>query len=170
VSGTEVSSASSISSILEILGGSRWEVTIGQLVCGGFSFLVAVGRFCMYRQMVSNSKNAQLFHGSAYCAGDDPDPGAGSLESSPHNNIHLSTYGAVTRPCLIWRTWRTFTPMVEIHSFTLTTRMWTIWKTLGGKRKDFKDPDWLNSSFIFHDENAQPVRVYVKDCLETKKL
>jgi polyphenol oxidase len=48
--------------------------------------------------------------------------------------------------------------------------MWTIWKTLGGKRKDFKDPDWLNSNFIFHDENAQPVRVYVKDCLETKKL
>jgi hypothetical protein len=38
-------SASSTSSILEILGGGRWLVTIGQLVCGGFSFLVVVGRF-----------------------------------------------------------------------------------------------------------------------------
>jgi hypothetical protein len=31
---------------LEILGGGHWLVTISQLVCGGFSFLVAVGRFC----------------------------------------------------------------------------------------------------------------------------
>jgi hypothetical protein len=31
-------------------------------------------------------------------------------------------------------------------------------------------PDWLKASFIFYDENAQPVHVYVKGCLETKKL
>jgi polyphenol oxidase len=36
--------------------------------------------------------------------------------------------------------------------------------------KSFNDPDWLNASFNFYDENTQPVLVYVKGCLETKKL
>jgi len=47
--------------------------------------------------------------------------------------------------------------------------MWTIWKTLGGKQ-NLSMTHWLNASFIFYDENAQPVLVYVKGCLETKKL
>ena len=49
-------------------------------------------------------------------------------------------------------------------------RMWTIWKTLGGKRKDITDPDWLNSGFLFYDENKNLVRVKVKDCLDTRNL
>jgi hypothetical protein len=36
----------SASLMLEILGGGRWLATIGQLVCGGFRFLVAVSKFC----------------------------------------------------------------------------------------------------------------------------
>ncbi|GFZ06234.1 hypothetical protein Acr_18g0004040 [Actinidia rufa] len=49
-------------------------------------------------------------------------------------------------------------------------RMWSVWKTLGGRRKDFTDPDWLNAGFLFYNENAELVRVNVKDCLDTKKL
>ncbi|KAL2931957.1 Polyphenol oxidase chloroplastic [Bienertia sinuspersici] len=49
-------------------------------------------------------------------------------------------------------------------------RMWSIWKTFGGSRQDFPDNDWLNSSFIFYDENAQAVRVRVRDCLDTTQL
>ncbi|EXB82816.1 Polyphenol oxidase [Morus notabilis] len=49
-------------------------------------------------------------------------------------------------------------------------RLWSVWKTLGGKRKDYIDPDWLNSGFLFYDENKQLVRVYVCDSLDTKKL
>ncbi|KAL2931949.1 Polyphenol oxidase chloroplastic [Bienertia sinuspersici] len=49
-------------------------------------------------------------------------------------------------------------------------RMWSIWKTLGDNRQDFTDTDWLNASFIFYDENAQAVRVRVRDCLDTTKL
>jgi polyphenol oxidase len=125
----------------------------------------------MYRQMVSNSKTAQLFHGTAYRAGDDPDPGAGSLESTPHNNIHLWC-GDPNQPNMedmgnLYSSGRD--PLFYAHHSNVD-RMWTIWKTLGGKRQDFTDPDWLNANFIFYDENAQPVRVYVKDCLETKKL
>uniref|UniRef100_A0A2N9GS95 Polyphenol oxidase C-terminal domain-containing protein n=1 Tax=Fagus sylvatica TaxID=28930 RepID=A0A2N9GS95_FAGSY len=87
--------------------------------------LLASNLKVMYRQMISNGKNPTLFFGSAYKAGDDPDPGAGSIENIPHG---------------------------------------------GKKRKDITDPDWLNSAFLFYDENAQPVRVKVKDCLETTKL
>ncbi|KAJ6950038.1 hypothetical protein NC651_003878 [Populus alba x Populus x berolinensis] len=50
-------------------------------------------------------------------------------------------------------------------------RMWDLWKKIpGGKRKDFEDPDWLNSEFLFWDENKELVRVKVKDTLDTKKL
>jgi polyphenol oxidase len=49
-------------------------------------------------------------------------------------------------------------------------RLWSVWKTLGGKRADFTDSDWLDSGFLFYDENANMVRVKVRDCLDTKKL
>ncbi|KAK9936324.1 hypothetical protein M0R45_013172 [Rubus argutus] len=84
----------------------------------------------MYRQMVSNAKKQQLFFGQAYRAGTDPDPGAGSIETTPHGPIHI----------------------------------WT------GKNKDITDKDWLDTGFLFYDENAQLVRVKVRDCLDSKKL
>lgn len=49
-------------------------------------------------------------------------------------------------------------------------RLWSVWKTLGGRRQDFQTPDWLNASFIFYDEKAQAVRVTVRDCLDSKNL
>ncbi|KAM2905603.1 hypothetical protein FF1_004999 [Malus domestica] len=36
-------------------------------------------------------------------------------------------------------------------------RMWNIWKTLGGKRKDPTDTDWLDAEFLFYDKNAEIV-------------
>ncbi|KAK6255473.1 hypothetical protein SCA6_016778 [Theobroma cacao] len=81
----------------------------------------------MNRQMISNGKTTKVFLGSPYRTGDEPDPGAGSLEDIPHGTIH---------------NW-----------------LWSIWKTLGAKRKDYNDPDWLDSSFLFYDENANLVRV-----------
>ncbi|MCI34054.1 polyphenol oxidase, partial [Trifolium medium] len=38
----------------------------------------------MYRQLVSSGKTARLFFGNSYRAGDEPDPGPGSLENVPH--------------------------------------------------------------------------------------
>ncbi|EXC16158.1 Polyphenol oxidase [Morus notabilis] len=50
-------------------------------------------------------------------------------------------------------------------------RMWNIWKTLGGgKRKDITKKDFLDSEFLFYNENAQLVRVKIRDCLDTKAL
>nr|AEQ30073.1 polyphenol oxidase [Litchi chinensis] len=125
----------------------------------------------MYRQMVSNSKTPRLFLGNTYRAGDEPDPGAGALENLPHGPIHLWC-GDTKQP--------NFENMGNFYSaardpifyahHSNVDRMWTVWKTLGGKRTNFTDPDWLNAGFLFYDENANLVRVKVRDCLDSKKL
>ncbi|KAK8489026.1 hypothetical protein V6N13_130284 [Hibiscus sabdariffa] len=125
----------------------------------------------MYRQMVSNGKTARLFLGNAYRAGDEPDPGAGSLENIPHGPVHIWC-GDNTQP--------NFEDMGNFYSaardpifyahHSNVDRMWSVWKTLGGRRTDFTDKDWLDSAFLFYDENASLVRVKVRDCLDTRKL
>ncbi|KAJ8423529.1 hypothetical protein Cgig2_030024 [Carnegiea gigantea] len=103
--------------------------------------------------------------------GDQPDPGAGSVENVPHNTIHrwcgdptqpngedMGTFYAAARD-----------PIFFAHHSNVD-RMWAIWKNLGGKRRDLTDPDWLDASFVFYDENAQAVRVKVRDCLDDRKL
>ncbi|KAL7602782.1 hypothetical protein Lser_V15G16479 [Lactuca serriola] len=125
----------------------------------------------MYRQMVSSSKTASLFMGSPYRAGDEASPGGGSLEGIPHGPVHIWTgdrnqqngedmgnfYSAARDP------------IFYAHHANID-RMWSVWKTLGGRRNDFTDKDWLDSSFLFYDENAEMVRVKVRDCLDSKKL
>ncbi|KAG6395815.1 hypothetical protein SASPL_141944 [Salvia splendens] len=50
-------------------------------------------------------------------------------------------------------------------------RLWSVWRGLRGhKPKDFGDKDWLEASFVSYDENAQLVRVRVKDTLEDVKM
>ncbi|XP_059440002.1 polyphenol oxidase, chloroplastic-like [Corylus avellana] len=125
----------------------------------------------MYRQMVSNGKNAQLFFGSPYRAGDEPDPGFGSIENIPHGPVHIWC-GDNTQPNLenMGNFYSAARDPIFFAHHSNVDRMWTVWKTLGGKRTDYTDSDWLNAAFIFYDENAQPVRVKVKDCLDQSKL
>ncbi|KAJ8427593.1 hypothetical protein Cgig2_027714 [Carnegiea gigantea] len=121
--------------------------------------LITVNLTTMYRQMVSNAKNARLFLGQPYRLGDRANPGAGSIENVPHNILH-DWCGDPTQP-----------NRENMGSFYSSAhRMWSIWKTLGGKRRDFTDRDWLDASFIFFDENARAVRVKVRDCLDERKL
>ncbi|XP_021857684.1 polyphenol oxidase I, chloroplastic-like [Spinacia oleracea] len=133
--------------------------------------LIASNLVTMYRQMVSNAKNPPLFFGKSYRAGDEEPRGAGTIEISPHNTVHRWT-GDPTQPNgedmgAFYSAARD--PIFFAHHANID-RLWTIWKTLGGKRKDIQDPDWLNVSFLFYDENAQPIRIRVRDCLDPKKL
>ncbi|OMO76491.1 Tyrosinase [Corchorus capsularis] len=126
----------------------------------------------MYRQMVSNSKTASLFHGEAYRAGDAPSPGMGSIENIPHTPIHrwvgdpredngedMGNFYSAGRD-----------PLFYAHHGNVD-RMWALWKQLPGKKRtDFTDTDWLDSSFVFYDENKNLIRCKVRDCLETKTL
>nr|KAJ0187276.1 hypothetical protein LSAT_V11C900497190 [Lactuca sativa] len=50
-------------------------------------------------------------------------------------------------------------------------RLWSIWK--GMDRKGHKDPtsiDWLDASYVFYDENEELVRVYNRDCVDTRRM
>ncbi|KAL2627264.1 hypothetical protein AAZV13_07G162800 [Glycine max] len=50
-------------------------------------------------------------------------------------------------------------------------RMWNIWKKIPTrKRRDFKNRDWLETTFFFYDENKNLVSVKVKDSLDLKKM
>ncbi|XP_022927081.1 polyphenol oxidase, chloroplastic-like [Cucurbita moschata] len=125
----------------------------------------------MYRQMVSNSRTPKLFFGSAYVAGDEPSPGGGSVENIPHNTVH-TWCGDNNEPNLenmgnFYSAARD--PIFYSHHSNID-RMWSVWKTLGGRRQDLQYPEWLDASFIFYNEKAQAVRVRVRDCLDTKNL
>ncbi|MCL7023329.1 hypothetical protein MKW94_008038 [Papaver nudicaule] len=125
----------------------------------------------VYRQMVSGGKTSRLFLGNPYRAGAPPNPGGGTLENSPHGPVH------------IWCGDRRQTNLENMGHFYSAARdpiffahhsncdrMWTVWKSLGGNRKDFTDPDFLNAGFLFYDEKKQLVRVTVKDCLKQTNL
>lgn len=125
----------------------------------------------MYRQMVSNAKNPQLFFGNPYRAGDEPDPGGGSIEGTPHGPVHLWT-GDNTQPNLedMGNFYSAARDPIFFSHHSNVDRMWSIWKTLGGKRTDISHSDWLDSGFLFYNENAELVRVKVRDSLESKSL
>nr|XP_043626900.1 polyphenol oxidase, chloroplastic-like [Erigeron canadensis] len=125
----------------------------------------------MYRQMVSSAKTASLFMGSPYRAGDEASPGGGSLESIPHGPVHIWT-GDSTQPNgedmgNFYSAGRD--PLFYAHHANVD-RMWSVWKTLEGRHQDFTDTDWLDSSFLFYNENAEMVRVKVRDCVDSKNI
>ncbi|KAM6550275.1 hypothetical protein CsatB_000083 [Cannabis sativa] len=126
----------------------------------------------MYRSMVSNATNTELFFGGDFRAGELPENSPGSIENIPHGPVHLwsgdETQTNFENMGNFYSAGRD--PLFYCHHANVD-RMWSIWKTLSGKRrKDISDPDWLNTTFLFYDENAQLVRVSVKDSLDTKKL
>ncbi|KAL1537504.1 catechol oxidase [Salvia divinorum] len=125
----------------------------------------------MYRQMVSNSKTPSLFFGMPYRRGQNPDPGMGSIEGTPHVPVHVWT-GYRTQPNRenmgdFYSAARD--PIFFAHHSNID-RLWSVWKTLDARRVDITDPDFLDASFLFYDEDARMVRVKVRDCLDPSKL
>lgn len=132
---------------------------------------LAANNTLMYRQMVSGSKTPSLFFGQAYRQGDAASPGAGNIENTPHGTVHIWT-GNPANPNdenmgALYSAGRD--PIFFAHHSNID-RLWVVWKSLGGRRQDFTDPDWLNATFLFYDENAQLVRVRIGDALDTTKL
>ncbi|KAK2966015.1 hypothetical protein RJ640_017093 [Escallonia rubra] len=119
---------------------------------------------------LENPFKASWSHRLAFL-GDDPGSNAGSFENVPHAPVHRWT-GDPTQTNgedmgIFYSAARD--PIFYCHHANVD-RAWTIWKTLGGKRKDYNDPDWLNASFAFYDENAQLVHVKVADCGDQTRL
>nr|GLL47816.1 polyphenol oxidase I, chloroplastic-like [Ipomoea trifida] len=133
--------------------------------------LIKENLVAMYRSMVTNATTSDLFMGQKYVAGDAPDPGQGSMENIPHTPVHRWVGDSVNQPNgedmgNFYSAGRD--PLFYSHHANVD-RMWVIWQQqLGGK--NFTDDAWLDASFLFYDENENPVRVYVKDCLDNTKM
>ncbi|XP_057812287.1 polyphenol oxidase I, chloroplastic-like [Salvia miltiorrhiza] len=126
----------------------------------------------MYSEMVRSAVNLEDFYGAKYALGSNPDPGAGTVERGSHTAIH-AWVGDPNSPAgedmgNFYSTGRD--PLFFCHHANVD-RMWSVWRDLRGpKPKDFNDPDWLDTSFFFYDENAQLVRVKVRDTLDNLKM
>ncbi|XP_077229073.1 polyphenol oxidase, chloroplastic-like [Tasmannia lanceolata] len=127
----------------------------------------------MYKQVVQKT-TPSLFFGAAYSAGTAAEPGAGSVENVPHNIVHAWTGNPNPNTPngedmgILYSAARD--PIFFAHHSNVD-RLWTIWKTLSGKNRiDFTDTDYLDSSFLFYDENAELVQVKVSDALDPSKL
>ncbi|KQK10121.1 polyphenol oxidase I, chloroplastic [Brachypodium distachyon] len=130
----------------------------------------------MYKQMIGNAALPSLFHGQPYRAGQNDMPGAGTVELAPHNTVHTWT-GDITLPNVenmgdYYSAGRD--PIFYPHHNNID-RLWQAWRDAGVARGyrghvDFTDPDWLDSSFLFYNEDARLVRITVRDVLDTEKL
>lgn len=130
----------------------------------------------MYTQLVTGAPTTSLFYGLPYRFGDSGGPGPGTLEDFPHGTVHLWVGDPNAPPPYIpfddmghfHRT--AFDPIFYAHHGNVD-RMWTVWETIpGGVRTHPKDPVFLDSQFVFYDENANLVRVNVSQSLDTNKL
>ncbi|CAA3006930.1 polyphenol oxidase, chloroplastic-like [Olea europaea var. sylvestris] len=127
----------------------------------------------MYKQMITQSKTPIDFFGTPFRAGDDLPTvnAAGTIEQTPHNNLHSWT-GTVVDPNNTIDMGAFYSaardPIFYAHHANVD-RMWTIWLNQL-KGTNITDPDWLDAYFIFYNEEAKPVRVRIQDCLNTTTL
>ncbi|GAA0157046.1 hypothetical protein LIER_14394 [Lithospermum erythrorhizon] len=126
----------------------------------------------MYRQMVTNASTGIDFLGQPYVAGTAPSPGMGSIENLPHTPVHRWVGDPREDNREDMGNFYSAGNDVMFYSHHANVdRMWVIWQQLGGKkRREPNTPDFLDSSFLFYDENAQPVRVKTRDCINNKKM
>ncbi|KAL7143551.1 hypothetical protein ABFS83_08G198900 [Erythranthe nasuta] len=129
----------------------------------------------MYSEMIRGNADVYDFMGQPYREGTAVNPGPGSSERGSHTAIHvfvgdprepsgedLGNFYSAGRDSLFYS-----------HHCNVD-RMWTLWQYFlpSNKVPDKKitDPDFLNASFLFYDENRQLVRVSVKDSLDNLKM
>ncbi|XP_006646401.2 polyphenol oxidase, chloroplastic-like [Oryza brachyantha] len=127
----------------------------------------------MYKQMISSASLASLFLGQPYRAGESDKPGAGTMEVYPHNTLHVWS-GDISHPNNEdmgdnYSAGRD--PLFYVHHANVD-RLWEAWRHIRNNsfHVDFTDPDWLDSSFLFYDEEARLVRITVRDILDIEKL
>ncbi|KAL8031893.1 hypothetical protein ABFX02_13G059000 [Erythranthe guttata] len=130
----------------------------------------------MYTEMVRGNSDVYDFMGKAYREGTPINPGPGSSERGSHTAIHAFVGDYKNQPAgedmgNFYSAGRD--PLFYSHHSNVD-RMWTLWQFFlpSNKIPDKKitDPDFLNTAFLFYDENAQLVRVTVKDCLDNLKM
>ncbi|KAL0321004.1 UNVERIFIED_CONTAM: Polyphenol oxidase II, chloroplastic [Sesamum radiatum] len=126
----------------------------------------------MYNEMIRNAHLLEHFMGEPIRRGDPINPGAGTHEAGSHTAIHI--WGGDPRQPSGEDLGNFYSagrdPLFYAHHANVD-RMWTIWRNRRGNLpRDFSDPDYLNTQFLFYDENNQLVRVRVGDCVDNRRL
>ncbi|KAL8512337.1 hypothetical protein ACS0TY_018713 [Phlomoides rotata] len=129
----------------------------------------------MYTEMIRGNTDVFDFMEKPYRIGTPVDPGTSSSERGSHTVVHVwvgddweersedmgNFYSTGRNPLLychhdnvdrMWTLWHYFLPSNDIPDKTIT------------------DPDFLNASFLFYDENSQLVHVYAKDTLDNLRM
>ncbi|KAL8512331.1 hypothetical protein ACS0TY_018707 [Phlomoides rotata] len=137
--------------------------------------LVSNNLTIMYTEMIRGNANVIDFMGKPYRLGCKVDPGPGASERGSHTAVHvwvgddredrkedMGNFYSAGRD-----------PLFYCHHGNVD-RMWTLWQYFLPSNdipdKKITDPDFLNASFLFYDENSQLVRVYVKDALDNLRM
>ncbi|KAL2247264.1 polyphenol oxidase I, chloroplastic-like [Sesamum indicum] len=137
--------------------------------------LVANNLTIMYSEMIRGNADVYDFMGQPYREGTAVNPGPGSSERGSHTAIHVFV-GDPREPSgedlgNFYSAGRD--PLFYCHHANVD-RMWTLWQYFLPSNKvpdkRITDPDFLNASFVFYDENAQLVRVTVKDSLDNLRM
>lgn len=122
--------------------------------------------------MVSGAKKVELFMGCRRTAGQEGDcDGLGTIEVSPHNILHAWVGSDLQPEGENMGSFYTAArdPVFYAHHANID-RLWMVWRRLRGNVPEITDPAWLNSFFYFHDENAQLVRMKIRDSLDITNL
>jgi polyphenol oxidase len=122
----------------------------------------------MYNQMVSGAPIRRLFFGESYELGGVAGLGAGTMEAIPHGPVHFwvgNPKATVEYADMGIFQFSAYDPTFFAHHGNVD-RLWEVWKALpGGNRKDITDSDYLNTEFLFYDENANLVKVKISQAL-----
>ncbi|KAL7129322.1 hypothetical protein ABFS83_13G059000 [Erythranthe nasuta] len=139
--------------------------------------VVANNLTIMYSEMIRGNSDANDFMGQAYREGDESSAkAAGSSERGSHTSIHAWVGDFKDQPSgedmgNFYSAGRD--PLFYCHHANVD-RMWTLWQYFLPSNKvpdkRITDTDFLNTAFLFYDENAQLVRVTVKDCLDNLRM
>lgn len=128
----------------------------------------------MYSTVVTGATLPYLFLGKPLRGGiEKTGLGASAFEVGPHGAIH-GWVGDNRQPNgedMVHLYSAARDPIFYAHHANCD-RLWNSWKEIpGGKRTGFEDDeDWLESRLLFYDENADLVRVKIRDSLDNEKL
>ncbi|KAG8386536.1 hypothetical protein BUALT_Bualt03G0158600 [Buddleja alternifolia] len=131
----------------------------------------------IYSEMIRSNSTVYDFMGKPYREGNtDNEAGQGAPERGSHMAMHAWVGDYKGQPNgedmgNFYSAGRD--PLFYCHHANVD-RMWTLWQYFLPSNKvpdkRITDPDFLNAAFLFYDENAQLVRVTVKDCLDNLRM
>ncbi|CAM6123505.1 unnamed protein product [Calypogeia fissa] len=121
--------------------------------------------YALWAAMIGHVHTPEAFYGGKLYEGDTRSGSRlGQFEGGPHASVHWWTgdgdEGQNEDMGPAFSSARD--PIFYAHHSNID-RLWLMWKSWGGL--DFDDPDWLDSEFLFYDENADMVRVNIRDSL-----